>query len=97
MDNISPTISVAVQLYITAGAATSQGLDYSLKESNSEVMHIPDSQLYSTILQSPSVQVHQGRPNLKQLISNEIGEATGRISINGVYFQVYLLYLVLRV
>ena len=45
-------------------------------------MHIiPDSQLYPTILQSPSVQVHQGRPNLKQLISKEIG--------NGLYFEVY--------
>ena len=76
-----------MQLYITGSTAAAQGLDESLKESCSEVMHTLDSQLYSTILQSPFVQVHQGRPNLKQLISNEIGEATGRVSINGLYLK----------
>ena len=86
LDNIPASISVAVKLYITGAGAASQGLDESLKESSSEVMHISDSQLYSTILQSLFVQVSQGRPNLKQLISNEIGEATGRMSINGLYF-----------
>ena len=84
MQSIPPTISVAVQLYITGIAAAAQGLDESLKDSCSEVMLTSDSQFYSTILRSPFVQVHQGRPNLKQLISNEIGEATGRVSINGM-------------
>ena len=87
LENIPPSISVAVQLYITGSTAAAQGLDESLKESCSEVMLTPDSRLYSTLLQSPFVQVHQGRPNLKQLISNEIGEATGRVSINGLYFK----------
>ena len=56
-------------------------------------MSTSDSQSSSTILQSPFVQVHQGRPNLKQLISNEIGEATSRVSINGLYskFTNYIL------
>ena len=85
LENIPPSISVAVQLYITGSTATAQGLDESLKESCSEVMLTPDSRLYSTLLQSPFVQVHQGRPNSKQLISNEIGEATSRVSINGLY------------
>ena len=87
LDNIPPTISVVVQLNITGVAATAQGLDESLKDSCSEVMLTPDSQSYSTILQSPFVQVVQGRPNLKQLISNEIDEATGKVSINGLYFK----------
>jgi ferric-chelate reductase len=83
-----PSISVVVQLYITGGIAAAQGLDESLKEEScSEVILTPDSGLNSTILQSPFVQVHQGRPNLKQLISNEIGEATGRVSINGLHFK----------
>ena len=89
LDNIPPTISVAVQLNVTGVAAAVQGIDESLKDSCSEVTPSSDSQLYSTILQSPFVQVNQGRPNLKQLISNEIGDATGRVSINGLYFQVY--------
>ena len=78
-----------MQLNVTGIAAAVQGVDESLKDSCSEVTHGPDSQLYSTILQSPFVQVNQGRPNIKQLLSNEIGEATGRVSINGSYFQVY--------
>jgi ferric-chelate reductase len=84
-----PSISVVVQLYITGSTAAAQGLDgESLKDSCSEVMiTTPDSGLYSTLLQSPFVQVRQGRPNLKQLIPNEIGEATGRVSINGLYFK----------
>jgi ferric-chelate reductase len=77
LEKIPPSISVVVQLYITG----------SLKESCSEVSLNPDSELYPTILQSPFVQVQQGRPNLKQLIANEIGEATGRMSINGLYFK----------
>ena len=90
LENIPPStsISVAVQLYITSNTTTTttdQGLDKSSKESCSEVMITPDSQLYSTILQSPFVQVfYKGRPNLKQLISNEIDDATGRVSINGL-------------
>jgi hypothetical protein len=78
-----------VQLNITAGIITSAAaqkfkLDESLKDSCAEVM-LTDSQLYySTILESPFVQVNHGRPKLKQLISNEIGEATGRVSINGL-------------
>ena len=87
LDNIPVSISVAVKLYITGAGVASQVLDESLKESSSEVMHISDSQLYSTILQSPFIQVNQGRPHLKQLISNEIGEATGRMSINGLYLK----------
>ena len=87
LENIPPSISVAVQLCITGSTATAQGLGESSKESCSEVMLTLDSQLHSTILQSPFVQVHQGRPNLKQLISNEISEATGRVSINGLYFK----------
>ena len=87
LENIPPSISVAVQLYLTGNTAAAQGLDESSKENCSKVMIIPDSPLYSTILESPFVQVHQGRPKLKQLISNEIGEATGRMSINGLYFQ----------
>ena len=78
-----------MQLNVTGVAAAVQGIDESLKDSCSEVTPTSDLQLYSTILQSPFVQVNQGRPNLKQLISNEIGEATGRVSINGLYFQVY--------
>ena len=91
LENLPPSISVAVQLYITRITAAAQGLDESPKDKEicSEAMITPDSHLYSTILQSPFVQVHQGRPNLKKLISNEIGEATGRISINGLYFKFY--------
>ena len=77
LDNIPPTISVAVQLNITGNADAAQGLDESLKDSCSEIMPTSDSQLCSAILQLPFVQVNKGRPNLKQLISNEIGEATG--------------------
>ena len=87
LDNIPPNISVTVQLNITGIAAAAQGLDKSWKNSCAEVMFTPDSQLYSTILTSPFVQVNHGRPKLKQLISNEIGEATGRVSINGLYFK----------
>jgi hypothetical protein len=86
LDNVPPTISVSVQLNITGISAAVQEMDESLKDSCSEVAPTSDLQLYSTILHSPFVQVSQGRPNLKQLISNEIGEATGRVSINGLYF-----------
>ena len=85
-----------MQLYITGNTAVAQGLDESLKESCSEVMLTSDSNLYSTVLQSPFVQVHQGRPNLKQLISNEIGEATGRVSINGMYSRLLMSSLIVE-
>ena len=86
LQKIPPTISVAVQLYITSRGAASNKLDGSLKDSRSEViMPTSDWQSSSTILQSPFVQVYRGRPNLKPLISNEISEATGRLSINGLY------------
>ena len=76
-----------MQLNITGITAATKGLDESLKDSCAEVMLTPDSQFYSTILKSPYVQVNQGRPKLKRLISNEIGEATGRVSINGQYLK----------
>ena len=84
-----------MQLYITGSIAAAQELDELdeiLKDSCSEVMPTnPDSdsesRSYSTLLQSPFVQIHKGRPKSKQLISNEIGEATGRVSINGLYFK----------
>lgn len=90
LENVPPSILVAVQLYIT-GTNTDipQKLNESVKESGSDV---PDdksstSRSYSTILKSPFVEFHQGRPDLKPLISKEIDEATGRISITGnIYY-----------
>jgi hypothetical protein len=91
LENIPPTISVAVQLYITGSTAVARELDESLKESYSEVALNTDPRLYSTVVRSPFVQVYQGRPDTKQLISKEIGEATGRVSINGLYSSFKLL------
>ena len=89
LENIPLSFSVAMQLYIT-GSTAAQGLDESWKESGSDAIVTPGSenstsQLYSTILQSPFVEVHQGRPDLKRLISKEIDEATGRMSVSGMY------------
>jgi len=86
LKNVPPSILVTVKLYITGTSTDIQKLDESLKESGS-VMVIPDdrsstSRSYSNIFQSPFVEFHQGRPNLKPLISKEIDEATGSISVN---------------
>ncbi|KAF8813105.1 hypothetical protein BYT27DRAFT_7181675 [Phlegmacium glaucopus] len=82
LENIPPSISIAVQLYITAATT----LNNSSKENAFEmVTYTRDSSTlrsYSTILQSPFVQVHRGRPDVKSLISQEVEEATGNISIN---------------
>ena len=100
LENIPPsTITVTIQVYITAtSTATITDKTEKLgdsKENDFEVT-VPaqaggsssDSSLvplpYSTILQSPFVEVQQGRPDLKSLISKEVGEATGGISINGI-------------
>jgi ferric-chelate reductase len=88
LENIPSTISVAVQIFITGSTAAAQEFDESLKDSSSEVS-VTTKPGSSTVLQSPFVQVRQGRPGLKQLISNEIGEATGRVSVNGLYFKLY--------
>jgi ferric-chelate reductase len=89
LENIPSTISVAVQIFITGSTAAAQEFDESLKDSSSEVSVSTDPGSHSTVLHSPFVQVHHGRPNSKQLISKEIGEATGRVSINGLYFKFY--------
>ena len=78
-----------MQLYITGTTAVAQGLDENLKDSGSNEM-VPDnrsstSRLYAAIFQSPFVEVRQGRPDLKPLISKEIDEAAGRMSISGIY------------
>ncbi|KAF8809134.1 hypothetical protein BYT27DRAFT_7222686 [Phlegmacium glaucopus] len=94
LENVPPSISVSVQLYITATTTTTtttttdklQEMDYDSKENGFEmVTQATDNSTprsYSTILQSPFVEVHQGRPDVKSLISQEVDEATGKISIN---------------
>jgi len=85
LQNIPPSISVAVQLYITRTTTVVRGSDESLKKSGSDSTagnERSKSGLYSTILQSPCVEVYSGRPNLKPLISKEVDEATGRMSVN---------------
>ncbi|KAF8809124.1 hypothetical protein BYT27DRAFT_7188217 [Phlegmacium glaucopus] len=77
LENVPPSISIAVQLYITA--ATTLDNNSSKEDVFEMVTYTRDS---STILQSPFVQVCQGRPDVKSLISQEVEEATGKISIN---------------
>jgi len=77
-----------VQLYITTAVDKSQKWDNGSKENGFEFMvtQASDSSAsrpYSTILQSHLVEVREGRPDLKSLISKEVNEATGKISING--------------
>ncbi|KAF8809132.1 hypothetical protein BYT27DRAFT_7232494 [Phlegmacium glaucopus] len=92
LNGVPPTISVAIELYITGTNATRQlqKWDESSKDnsSGSEFMVTNDSQSsmasrsFSTIVESPLVGFHQGRPDLESLISKEIADATGNIAIN---------------
>ena len=78
-----------MQLHITA--AITDKWDEGSKENGFDFMVTQagdnsTSRSYSTILQSHFVEIRQGRPDLKSLISKEVDEATGKISINGIVY-----------
>ena len=94
-----------MQMYITGTTNNSEVWEKNLREHGSTLVvnngstlmvnNISDcrssiSRSSSTILQSSVVKFHQGRPDLKLLISKEVDEATGKISINGIYCLIHL-------
>ncbi|TFK37957.1 ferric reductase NAD binding domain-containing protein [Crucibulum laeve] len=81
LDNIPDTMTVDIQLFVTAAVQGAQAweddsVENDVEEKNSSNGSDPK------ILESPLVRVRQGRPNLKTLISDEISNASGAISVS---------------
>ncbi|KAF8155465.1 ferric reductase NAD binding domain-containing protein [Crassisporium funariophilum] len=83
LDDIPPSISVAVKLHITTTPEEEKWEDDSNENDSEEKGGASNSsQTHARILDSPLVKVEHGRPDLKAFMSHETRDATGGISVN---------------
>lgn len=84
---IPPSISVVVKLYLTNSEADPEKWANDKSDTNSteklDTSDTPHAQPTS-IFDSPLVSLDKGRPDLQNLIQNEIANSSGRMSINGM-------------
>ncbi|KAF9455527.1 hypothetical protein BDZ94DRAFT_700132 [Collybia nuda] len=78
--NVPSSMSIDIRVFVTAG--TDQSWDDDSVEGDAENTGVNKIKLKQSLLNSPSVNVRQGRPDVDELIKEEINQASGPISVN---------------
>jgi len=85
---IPQSMSVVVKFYLTRSEEDSEKWANDNSNSNSseklDTSGTSHAQPIAKILDSPLVSFENGRPDLQNIIQNEIASASGRMSINGM-------------
>ena len=82
---VSSSMSVVVKLYLTKSEESSEIWGNEKFDTNSgEKSDSAHAHPIAKVLDSPFVSFENGRPDLQNIIQNEIMNASGRMSINGM-------------
>jgi ferric-chelate reductase len=88
MDEAPQSLQIYLRIYVTQNP--NSGVDARLGEGSSDAKDYPDSDVITEKLpENDRIRVETGRPDVHALLEEELTDATGTVSVDGVFQVLY--------